>query len=215
MGPGAIGSAFEQGRPSSAAGAAHGFARGLVNGQHVVAVEVDAGDSVARATISHAGVAGSVCEGHLGRILVVFADEENGQLPDSRHVEPFVKSSVVDGSVAEKCDGHVIALQQRETISGARCLEDAGPDDSAGAHHADIGGEEMHAAAAPLRATCGSAEELGKQAAGRETLGEGMAVTAVGAEDDVFLLEVCADADGDGLLPDIRVARAVDEPALM
>ena len=41
VGPGAIGAAFEQGRPAAGAGAAHGFAGGLVDGQHVVAVEVD------------------------------------------------------------------------------------------------------------------------------------------------------------------------------
>ena len=44
----------------------------------------------------------------------------------------------------------------------------------------------MHAAAAPLRTAGGAAEELGEQLAGRHALGQGMAVPAVGAEDDVF-----------------------------
>ena len=186
MGPGAVGSAFEQGRSVACSGAADGLAGGLVDGQHVVAVEVDAGHSVARAAVGHAGVARGVSEGHLGRVLVVLADEEDRQLPDAGHVEPFVEGAVVDGSIAEKRDGHAIALQQHEAVSGAGRLEDAGPDDAAGAHHADFGGEEMHAAAASLRAAGGAAEELGEQLARREPLGQGMAVTAVRAEDDVF-----------------------------
>ncbi len=106
-------------------------------------------------------------------------------------------------------------FKSMKLYAGPRCLKDARSDDAAGSHHADVGGEEMHAAAAPLRAAGGTAEELGKQAAGREPLGEGMPMAAVGAEDDVFLPEMCANARGDRLLPDVRVAGAVNEPALM
>ena len=73
----------------------------------------------------------------------------------------------------------------------------------------------MHAAAASLRAAGGTAEELGEQLARRKPLGEGVAVTAVGAEDDVFFAEMRTDARGDGLLPDVGMAGAVDKPALV
>ena len=99
-----------------------------------------------------------------------------------------MKGAVVDGPVAEERDGDVIGLQQLEAVAGAGGLQDARADDAAGAHHADFRGEQVHAAAAPLRAAGRPAEQLGDQLAGRDALGEGMAVTAVRAEDDV----VCA-----------------------
>ncbi len=42
-----------------------------------------------------------------------------------------------------------------------------------------------------------------------------MAVTAVSAEDHVVLAQVGADAAGDGLLADIGVTGAVDQPFLV
>ena len=173
--------------PSPLRARSNGLAGRLVDGQHVVAVDVDSGHSVARAAAGHAGVGRRVREGHLGRELVVLADEEHRQLPDAGHVEPFVEGAVVDGAVAEERDGHLIGLQQLEAVSGPGGLKDAGADDAAGAHHADFGGEEMHAAAAALRAAGRAAEELGEQLPRREPLGQGMAVPAVRAEDDVFV----------------------------
>ena len=213
--PGAVGPAFEQGRAVAISRALDGSQRLLVDSQHIIAVQVDALDAVARPSIGHAGAGGRVGEGHFGCVLIVFADEKDRELPDAGHVEAFVKGTVVDGAVAEEGDGHVIALQKHEAVAGAGGLEDAGPDDAAGAHHADFRGEEMHAAASSLRAAGGAAEQLGEQLAGCEPLGKGMAVTAVGAEDDVVFLQMRADARGDCLLPDVGMAGAVDQPALM
>ena len=126
-----------------------------------------------------------------------------------------MEGAVVDGPVAEECDGHVIGLQQLEAVAGPGGLEDARPDDAAGAHHADFRGEEVHAAAAALRAAGRAAEQLGDQLARREPLGQGMAVAAVRAEDDVVGPQMRADAGGDRLLADVGVAGAVDQPALM
>ena len=64
VGPGAIGPAFEQGRAAAVARRAlDGLARGLVDRQHIVAVEFDAGHAVAGAAVGHAGIAGGVSNG--------------------------------------------------------------------------------------------------------------------------------------------------------
>ncbi len=73
----------------------------------------------------------------------------------------------------------------------------------------------MHAAAAPLRAAGRAAEELGEQLARRHALGQRVPVPAVGAEDDVVAAQMRTDAGGDRLLPDVRVAGPVNQPALM
>ena len=64
------------------------------------------------------------------------------------HVQPFVEGAVVDGPVAEEGDGHAVGLQELEAVAGPGRLEDARPDDAAGAHQADFGREQVHAAAA-------------------------------------------------------------------
>ena len=51
--------------------------------------------------------------------------------------------------------------------------------------------------------------------AGRDALGQGVAVAAVGAEDDVVGPQMGADAGGDRLLADVGVTGAVDQAALM
>ena len=48
----------------------------------------------------------------------------------------------------------------------------------------------MHAAAAPARTAGGAAEQLGDQLARRQSLGQGMAVAAVRAEDHVVFSQV-------------------------
>jgi hypothetical protein len=53
----------------------------------------------------------------------------------------------------------------------------------------------------PRRAAGAAAEQLGEQLYRRQALGQGVAVAAVGAEDDVVGAQVGADAGGDGFRP--------------
>src|SRR6185437_4676294 len=92
-----------------------------------------------------AGIAAGVLERDLGGELIVLADEQHRELPDAGHVQPFMEGAVVDGAVAEERDGHAIRLHEPEAVAGPRSLEDARPDDAAGPHQADLGGEEVHA----------------------------------------------------------------------
>ena len=126
-----------------------------------------------------------------------------------------MEGAVVDGAVAEEGDGHLIGLEHLETVSGPGGLKDARADDPAGAHHAGFGSEQVHAAAASLRTAGRAAEELGEQLAGRHALGQGVPMPAVGAEDDVVAAQMRTDAGGDRLLPDVRMAGPVNQPALM
>ena len=96
-----------------------------------------------------------------------------------------MEGAVVDGPVAEEGHGHAVGLQQLEAVAGAGGLEDARADDAAGAHHADFGGEQVHAAAAAVRAAGLPAVQLGDQLPRRHALGQGVAVAAVRAEDHV------------------------------
>ena len=85
------------------------------------------------------------------------------QPPDASQIQPFVKCSVVDGTVTEEGHGDAIRLQELETVSRPRRLEDTGADDATGAHHADLGREEVHAPTPSARTTGLATKQLGDQ----------------------------------------------------
>ena len=129
--------------------------------------------------------------------------------------KPFVKGAVVDRAIAEERHADAAGLEQLEAIAGAGRLQDAGTDDAAGPHHADFRREQMHAAAAPVRTAGRTAVQLRDELLGGHSLGQRMPMSAMGAEDGVVVFQVGTNADGNGFLTDIRVASAVDQPALM
>ncbi len=71
-----------------------------------------------------------------------------------------MEGAVVDSAVAEKGHCHAVALEQAEAVAGAGGLEDARADDAAGAHQADFGREQVHAAAAAAATASFAAEQL-------------------------------------------------------
>src|SRR5262249_1259005 len=215
MSPRAVSPALQQCRAATAAGATDGVAGRLVDRQDVVAINLDAGHTVGRPARGDIGIARRVLKRHLRRELIVLANEQDRQLPDGRQVDPLVERAIVDRPVAEEGDTNAITLQQLETVSGARCLEDARADDPAGAHQPDFRREQVHAAAAALRAAGSAAEQLGEQLARRDALRQGVPVPAVRAEHDIAAVEVSTDAGGNGLLADVRMTGAVDQSALM
>jgi hypothetical protein len=215
MRPGAVGLALDEGRAAAAPGALDGLARGLGDGQDVVAVDLDAGQAIRRRAAGDGRVAAGVGERDLGGELVVLADEQDGQLPDRGHVQPLVEGPVVDRAVAEEGDRHPVRAQEPGAVAGAGRLEDGGSDDPARAHQADLGREQVHAPPASSGAALAAAEQLGGQLSRRYALGQGVAVPAVRAEDRVPGVEVRADARGDRLLADVGVAGPVDQALLM
>ena len=211
----AVGLAFEECRAASLPRAARGLARGLMHREHVVAVHLDAMQSVGRRAARHAWISRGVGEGHFCRVAVVFADEKRGQFPNPRHVQPFVKRAVVRRAIAEKRDADIPGLHQHRAVARARRLEDARPDDAARAHQSDLRREQMHRAAAPVRAARLASIQLREKRARIEPLRECVPVPAMRAEHRVLAPQMRAHADGDRLLPDVSMTRALNQPALV
>ena len=148
MRSGAVGLAFDERGTAAAAGAGDGPADDLVHSQDIVAVDRDAGNAIAVCSVGDLVVAGGGGKRDFGGVEVVLADEDGRQVPNGGHVDALVEGAVADRSVAEESHTDAVGLEQLEGIAGARSLQDAGTDDSAGAHHADFGRKEVHAAAA-------------------------------------------------------------------
>jgi len=73
----------------------------------------------------------------------------------------------------------------------------------------------MHAAAPAARATVHSSIQLAEQRPRLNAFGQRVAVAAMRAEDHVLAGEMSTDTGGDGFLPDVGVAGAVNQAALV
>ena len=103
--------------------------------------------------------------------MVVFADKKDRQFPDAGHIEPLMEGAIVNGSIPEKRHSHIVPAQQLETVATPAGLKNAGPDDTAGAHHPNLRLEQVHAAAAALGTSGLSAKQLCDQFLRLHTLG--------------------------------------------
>src|SRR5581483_1006357 len=94
--------------------------RRVVNGHDVIPVDLDSGYGIRRGATGHAGVLGRPVEGCLRRIQVVFADVDDGEIPDPRHIQTLMKRSAIDRSIAEESDDDLAAVAKLRAESSPR-----------------------------------------------------------------------------------------------
>jgi hypothetical protein len=145
------------------------------------------------------------------RVVVVLDDEENGELPERRHVQGLVRDPLTECSVAKehRRDRARALLLLRERDSG-RDRDDA-PEHAVGV---EVAAAEVLAPALAAARAGRLAHDLAEQAEGVVREREVVPVAAVVREDDVALgIEVIDDPDRVRLLSDVGVRRP-DELAL-
>ena len=111
-------------------------------------------------------------------------------------------------AVAEECDGDLAVLAELGAESRAGGDGDAGADDAVGAQVAEFDVGDVHGAALAAAVAGGTAEEFGHHLVHARALGNAVAVAAVGAGDEVAVVQGGADAGGGGFLPDVEVQGA-------
>ena len=79
----------------------------FVNGQHVVAVHRLAAKAVAGGTVGKFRIHHHLVHTSRGAVQVILADEQDGQLPNSRHIQPLMESALGHRAVAEETRGHL------------------------------------------------------------------------------------------------------------
>src|SRR5438552_3235452 len=147
----AVGLALEERGAVSSTGALHGFSSGVMDSQHVIAVNLDPGEAVGRTARGHTRIPGGVAEGHFSSELVVLAYEEHWQPPNARHVQTLVERAIVHRAITKECDCHAISLEQLETVARPGGLQNTRPNDAARAHESNLRREQVHAPAASVR----------------------------------------------------------------
>ena len=174
------GHALEQHRAVAPAGVVDRLAGGLVGGGRVHPVDLDALHRVRRGAVDHGGRLLGVGELGVLAVLVVLADEDDGQRPHRGHVERLVEGADVRRAVTEVADGDpAVALELRGQTEPDRDRQ-AATDDAGAEHQPVVGVGDVHRAAPALRGARRLAQHLGPELAQRHALGDLVADAAVG-----------------------------------
>ena len=120
----------------------------------------------------------------------------------------------VHRAVAELAEDRLRAALAHEREREAGGDRQLAGDDAPAAVEAALDVEQVHRAAAAVRAAVGAAEQLGHDGLGRDAAREREAVAAVAGDEQVVRLERVHGADGGGLLAGREVAVAADRAAL-
>ncbi len=205
---------LEERRAAAAAGEIERPADGVLDGEHVVAV-----DDLARHAVAGRAI-GEILDRALGapvgreRELVVLADEDDGQLPGRSQVHPLVRCALPGRAVAEERERRLVGAAQRRGQRGAAGVGDPGADDAVAAEDVEREIGDVHRAAEPLAVARPLAEHLGHHPVQVGAGGDQVAVRAVVADEVVGLAHHAGRADGDRLLADAAVRRPEDHALL-
>src|SRR6266508_268043 len=123
---------LDQARAFAAAGPGHRLPRRFVHGDHVVAVDRDAGDVVGGGAVGDVARRAVVADrGGLGE-AVVLGDEDHRQLPDRGQVHALVGGALLGRAVAEEARAHRAGALPLGGEPGPARQRRAAPDDAVG-----------------------------------------------------------------------------------
>src|SRR6266550_2501765 len=145
-------------------------------------------------------------------VLVVLADEDDGQLPEPRQREPLVERPHVRGAVAEEAERDVafLAVLAREGHPGGD--RHVAADDGPPAEEPLGRVEDVHRPAPSPARSGRAAVELGHRRPGVARASQVVGMLAVRRDDVVGRLRARDGPDGDRLLADVEVEKAADLP---
>src|SRR5438876_64571 len=190
----------------------HGAARGVAHLEHVVAVDDLELHRVAARPDRDVGDGHGAVERRAHGVLVVLADEDDGQLPEPREREPLVERPHVRGTVAEEAERDVALLTvlARESHPGGD--RHVAADDGPPAEEPLRRVEEVHRPAPSPARSGRTAVELGHGRPGVARASQVVGMLPVRRDDVVGRLRGRDGPDADRLLADVEVEKAADLP---
>ncbi len=146
-----------------------------------------------------------------GGILVVLTDKQDRQVKDACPVQPFQKRSAIDRAIAEEIDDDAPIAQHLRPMRRARADMDVRADNAVRTQHPNPEIRDVHGSALAAAATAVAAQQLLHHRGRVCSLRQGVAVAAVGRQDQVGLFQMRHDPSWDRLLPDRQMDRAEDK----
>ena len=185
---------------------------GLRHRQHVHAVHLHAGNAPRRAVLRQIARGRRALDAGAHAVFVVLDHIDDGQLHQRGEVEALEHLPLAGCAFAEIGDGHpvVAAVPIAEAEPGAEadlCADDAVP-----AEEVLLLAEHVHRPALAVRVAASAARQLRHDAARVHAGRQHMAVVAVGRDHLVAVRQRHLHADDNGLLADVQMAEAADQP---
>ena len=210
MGPEPIGAALEKEGPLSFPNMHDRAARGGLHLDRVHPVHLFGRHAIGLRLAVDVGFDLRVLQRHAHRVEIVFADEQQRQLPDAGQVHGFVERAFPDRALAEETGGDRARAQTLVGQRDAGRQRQAASDDRVAAEETPRAIEDVHRAAAAAAAAFELAHHLGHQRTHGHTPCQRLPVVAVGGHDGVTRLQRSHDTDRDRFLPVVEVQEAAD-----
>ena len=144
---------------------------------------------------------------HGDAVVVVFANEDNGELPDRGQVQGLMEGALVGGAVAEEADADLIGASDLDGQTRAAGDALAGADDAVRAQDTQVPVRNVHGAALAFAVAGVAAEELRHHQLHVAALGDDVAVATVGTRDVVIIPQALAHRRSDRFLTQIQVGK--------
>ncbi len=184
-----VGLALDHHGALSAPGPLHRLGCYLVNGGNIHAVHSISGDTVTGGTGIKVLDGGVTRDGDRFLEEIVFADEQQRQLPDPGQVHGLVPHAAVGRPVAEEASGHLTGAAIFRGKGRSAGDGQIGPDDAVGPEHAHVGVDHMHGPSLASVASGLFFHEFGQHGLHVSPFGEVMAFAPMRAEDIVIAVQ--------------------------
>lgn len=202
----AIGDEFQKSGAAALPDVGDGVGGGFQHRFRVVAVHGFHRQAMARGPVGDGVVGHGLQPVHEGLPLVVFANEQQRQLPLHGQIQGLVEDAFAGGTVAEEDGDDAAGL----TLAHFLGQSDAGghgqlaADDRGGEHHAQLPGRDVQAAAAAATVTVDATQDFRHQTARLGASSDEVTGAAVVGDDAVPPFQGSNHADCAGLLADAR-----------
>jgi hypothetical protein len=138
VGPDPVGHCLDEGRPKTRSRAAHRVRHDLKDGEHIVAVDPNAGHAISPPLESQARTRGLARHGDADRPVVVLTDENARRFEDGREVHGRVEVALARGAVAHEADRDALGPFLFHGPRGADGVWELGPDARRPRHLVDL-----------------------------------------------------------------------------
>ena len=123
----------------------------------LIAVDGEAWKAVWVCPVGEMGGTSRFSDMGLGAVEIIFADEDNGQVLKGGEIDGLLKDALIGGTVAEETDANLAGFTQLGVEGGAEGEGQTTANNAVGAEDAQVGGEDVHAAASSLTVAGGLA----------------------------------------------------------
>ncbi len=206
----AIADSLDQRRAIASAGGRRRRLPRLAHGQRIHAVHAQIGHAIGGGARLQRVHRPGLLDVHAHRVAVVLAEIDDGQLPQRGQVQRLVERAFIHRAIAKEGQRDIALLLILDAEAHAGGDDELRADDGLAAQQPMLGAVHVHRAALAATTAGHFAVQLCHDSAWLDTLGDGMPVLAIAAEDVIGRAQRGDGPHASRLLADVQVEEAAD-----